>query len=414
MKKFTRLAYISPKFPSLSLVFEQNEILGIYKSNIELEILSCRQYSADEQHSFVTPLLSFSNYPNKYLILRGFWRVFANKPLTFVNILALAVLGCLNLLAAPKIIGSFLFSLGWYELLSSDANRPNWIHADFGMNTATTALMLSLLLDCPYSFKVHAFDIASTSLKHYDLLGKIKYSKASLIFSEHKYGAGIVLQKYPFIDDKLRVNYSSIRPQDFNKLPSSPQSKRFVALGRLVYKKGFHILIEAAASLREKGLNIKIDIYGSGSEEESLSDLITSRKLESTVKLCGRYNNEALPEMLYDCLALVVPSVIAPDGNIDGVPTVIYEAMSLGRAVISSYLSGIPEVIEDGKNGLLFTPGDADQLAKKMEYLLHNPTVKEYMEERARLLVEEKHDYLLNSKKMIKCIEEAFPNGQNE
>ncbi|MCU0548155.1 MAG: glycosyltransferase [Leptolyngbya sp. Prado105] len=320
------------------------------------------------------------------------------------KILFYALISALNPFRLNKAIGALLLVLGWYRALAAKDKQYDWIHADFGKGTATVALMLSEVLKCPFSFKVHAFDIYSTDLNNLDLLQRIKLNRAAIVFSEHNFGRQKLLDIFPECDQKIQVNYTAIRTNDFQPLSSNPLSRRFVALGRLVPKKGFSVLIEAASILKSMGENVAVDIYGSGSEEQELLRLIEQYHLNDSVQLKGRYKNDDLQEILTDYLAVIVPSVVCKNGDMDGVPTVIYEAMALGRSVIASSLSGIPEIVKNGENGYLVQPGDAQELASKMKALIVAPHLASQMGMQGRKLVEIDHDYLTNSRTLISAI----------
>lgn len=398
------LLYISPKFPALSLVFEQNEMLGIQNCGVKLTIASCRNSSFSEAHKFVKPLLENVIYPDYKNIFWGFLLLLFKKPVSLLVILGFTLISSINIFAIRENVAALFFTLGWYPHLVNREESIDWIHADFGKGTATVALMLSEVTKKPFSFKVHAFDIYDQRLKYVDLLYKFKLIRASLIFSVHNYGKQIILQKSPQYEQKLIVNYTAIRPNDFQVIPPYLNSRRFVALGRLVPKKGFDVLVKASAILRSKGENFIVDIYGSGLEEENIRCLIVKHNLQDIVNLKGKYKNEELPEILADCIALLAPSVIDKNGDMDGIPTVIYEAMALGRTVISSRISGIPEVVQEGVNGLLCEAGNTDEIAQAMYYLLSNKDLAFQMGLNARQLVEKNHNYINTAKLLIETI----------
>ena len=404
MRDIKHLLYVSPQFPALSLVFEQNEMLGIRNCGVNITITSCRNSSLTEAHEFVEPLLENVIYPNHKNVLLGTSLLLLKSPISLLRILIFTLIASINILTIKKNIAALLFTLGWYPYLSNREQSFDWIHADFGKGTATVALMLSEILRCPFSFKVHAFDIYDKSLNNIDFLQHIKIKHASLIFSEHEYGKQKLLEISSKYEQKIKVNYTAIRPDDFQALVPVLTSKKFIALGRLVSKKGFDVLIKASAILRDRGENFVVDIYGSGLEEENLKKLIEVNNLQEIVNLKGKYKNEQLPEMLSECIALVAPSVMDKNGDMDGIPTVIYEAMALGKAVISSKLSGIPEIIEDSINGYLCEPGNIEELAEKMSYLLSNKNVSFKMGFEGRKLIENNHHYITNSKLFIREI----------
>jgi colanic acid/amylovoran biosynthesis glycosyltransferase len=403
MSKLQNLLYISPKFPHLSLVFEQNEMLGI-NDNVNMSILSCRNSSLSEMHQFTQNLQDKVIYPNFRDVLLGFFLCLIKSPKSLLRVLIYTLLSLANLanpLAIKKNLAALILTLGWYPSLVNNTTTYDWIHADFGQGTATVALMLSELIKCPFSFKVHAFDIYDKRIKHLDLLKTIKLMKANLIFSEHEEGKKEIMKLSAGLKNKIRVNYTAVRTDDFYTLDPCLDSKRFVALGRLVPKKGFSVLIKASAILYQRGEKFTVDIYGSGPEENNLKNLIEVNNLQEIIYLKGKYKNENLPSLLTDCIALVMPSVMDKNGDMDGIPTVIYEAMALGRSVIASRISGIPEVVKENITGYLIEKGNFEDLAQKMSYVLAHPEASFQIGKQGRNLVEQNHEYRKNAKLFI-------------
>jgi len=375
------------------MVFEQNEILGLRAIGTETWILSCRvvdEEAREGTHAFARPLLAVTCYQSYADAARGLGRALLHRRGTLLRALSYVARSAQNPLMLPKVVGALVLALGWYHRF--DDGRQYHVHADFGQNSATAALFLSMLLRSRFSFKVHAFDIYSTLLRHRDPLRSIKARHAAVIVSEHDYGRHVLESTLPAVIDKIFVNYSSVRTEEFRPLPARPGSRRFVALGRLVPKKGFGVLVEAASRLRDDCPDIVVDIYGEGPDEARLRLLIARYRLEDVVRLRGAYDNGELPTILEECISLVVPSIVAPTGDMDGVPTVIYEAMALNRPVIASALSGIPEIVRHGETGMLFTAGDQAELVRCMRTLLDNPAMAESLGAAGRQLMEERHD----------------------
>lgn len=134
--------------------------------------------------------------------------------------------------------------------------------------------------------------------------------------------------------------------------------------------------------------------------------MIQEQGLRGIVNLKGFYDNNDLKEILANCLALIMPSIMDRNGDMDGVPTVIYEAMALGRAVIASRISGIPEIVHDNSNGYLVEPGDATQLAHRMSHLLKKPNNCFVMGKEGRRLVEKHHNYVLNAQELLESFQQ--------
>lgn len=410
MKEIKKMLYISPKLPSLSMVFEQNEILGIMENGIDITILSCRKVTIEDMqrtHNFAKKILNKVIYPKYTDAFKCIVESSFKLPKKSIGILAyylIALLG--NPLGLVKTTAAFLTAYACYSKIYKE--NYDWIHADFGKGSATIAFFLSTLLNCAFSFKVHAFDIYDRRLSQRDPLKLTKIKSAKVIFSAHEYGANILRRTHPKYEQKIKVNYVSIRPDDFSPLEVSCITKRFVAFGRLEEKKGFDILIKATEILKKKNTILYVDIYGDGCEYVKLTNMIVKKGLSDLVKLRGAYNNDDMPELIQDSLAVIVPSIIDKNGDMDGIPTVIFEAMSLGRPVIASLLSGIPEVVTDGKNGFLVESGNAQHLAQKMEYIFNDPLLVLEMAKEARRYVEEKHNYVMNAYKLIDIINLYF------
>lgn len=404
-KRF-KIAYVTGRFPSVSTVFQQNEILGIIAAGAEVRVLSCRKTSPQEIssiHDFARPILKKVVYPNYRSALRSIVFCLVKHPSAVATNIIYLMLALVNPLAFPKVMAAFLSAFGWYHILQRE--NYEWIHADFGMNTATTAMMLSKLLNCGFSYKVHAADIYNKSFSHCDQLSGVKFQQADVVFAVNEYGRKIYAESLGNHHGKIKINYGSVRTEDFKPLAPVLDSKRFVALGRLVPKKGFNILVEAAAILRDRGENFIVDIYGGGQEEQLLRRIIQEKSLHKLVNIKGVYDNGKIPEILSDCLALIVPSIMDKHCDMDGVPTVVYEAMALGRSVIASRISGIPEIVHDGSNGYLVEPGDAFQLCGRMNQFLKDPESCFAMGEEGRRLAEKNHNYIHNAKELLESLQ---------
>ena len=143
-----------------------------------------------------------------------------------------------------------------------------------------------------------------------------------------------------------------------------------LALGRLVEKKGFVHLIDAAA----KTGGIRVVIVGDGDLRSSLEE--KARSLKAPVTFTGNLDRQTVAAALAEADVVVVPSVVDRSGNVDGLPNTLLEAMAAGRAVVASRVAGIPDVIEDGRNGMLVPEKDADALAAALRRLAREPETR--------------------------------------
>jgi glycosyltransferase involved in cell wall biosynthesis len=180
---------------------------------------------------------------------------------------------------------------------------------------------------------------------------------------------------------------------------------QLLAVGRLVEKKGFHILIAAAARLRAA---FQLDIVGEGPEENRLRGLIRTHGLESKVRLCGPKTHEDLPEAYNRAHVLIVPSIVDRTGDRDGLPNVVLEAMACGRPVIASDAGAIGSAVIHGETGLLTQPGDAESLASAIDMLAeHHPRLQQ-LGIRARERVQREYDLQICTERFHDLLRSAY------
>jgi len=168
-------------------------------------------------------------------------------------------------------------------------------------------------------------------------------------------------------------------------VPCAPRRSRdgnasaytLASVGRLVPKKGHGDLVRAFALVAGRWPQAKLIIAGSGPEREQIERLIGHRGLAERVELPGWLDPDATRGLIETSDLLIVPSVIAPDGDRDGIPNVILEALAVGTPIVATRLEGISEAIIDGWNGLLVNPGDISQMASAIEKVLGSPQLWE-------------------------------------
>ena len=157
-------------------------------------------------------------------------------------------------------------------------------------------------------------------------------------------------------------------------------------------KKGHHVLIRAAAALRDRGIDFRLTIVGEGPERERLEDLVRELGLDGRVWLPGAEPPEHVRERLLAADLFVLACTTAANGDLDGIPISLMEAMAIGVPVVSTRLSGVPELIEDGEEGLLSEPDDTAGLADAIGAILADPLRAEAMADRARSKVEREYE----------------------
>ena len=149
------------------------------------------------------------------------------------------------------------------------------------------------------------------------------------------------------------------------------------ALGRIVLKKGFDVLIQALPQVQQKVQNVTVIIGGDGSDLPRLKTLAEEQEVSNIIRFPGTISRPDVPRYFHLCDLFVLPAVFDPKGNVDGCPNVILEAMTCGKPVVSSNISGIPIVVKDGETGLLVGEKNVAALATAIISLLENPVKRE-------------------------------------
>jgi glycosyltransferase involved in cell wall biosynthesis len=175
-----------------------------------------------------------------------------------------------------------------------------------------------------------------------------------------------------------------------------PDSNRFVNIGRVVEQKGHAILIQAVARLRDQGIPCQLTIVGDGNMRPEIERLIRHFQLEDSVRITGFLSNQDVRNQLLAARALVLPSFA------EGLPVVMFEALALGRPVITTYIAGHPELIENGVNGWLVPAGAVDPLVHAMaQALAAEPATLELMGRAGAASVAERHNPAIEVPKLL-------------
>ncbi len=221
------------------------------------------------------------------------------------------------------------------------------------------------------------------------------------------YNLAHLRERYGSAARRVRRIYNGL---DLGRFPyRSPRERapRIVGVGRLVEKKGFVDLIEACAILAEEGRKFTCRIIGTGEQEVGLRVRIARLGLEDRIELLGPRPQSELVRLVQDAAVLAAPCVVGADGNRDGLPTVLLEAMALGTPCVSTDVTGIPEVIRDGETGLMVSQRDPAALAAAIGRLLEEPNLRDRLADRARRLVEAEFDVNRNATQLRELFQTA-------
>ncbi|MEM9025091.1 MAG: glycosyltransferase, partial [Bacteroidota bacterium] len=207
-------------------------------------------------------------------------------------------------------------------------------------------------------------DVLSTHGRHYRELFAYadRILAVSIPMMEQLHALGCPTDKLEQV--RIGIDTESFYP---GTLPSTP---RLVACGRFVPKKGPELLLEAFRLIREEHPETTLDWIGDGPLWEQTQERARALKLDHAIRFHGVLAPEDVAAVLRSCRVLLQPSITAADGDSEGTPIVILEAMACGLPVVATRHAGIPEVVEHGVNGLLVRPGDVRDMAASAGQLL--------------------------------------------
>lgn len=382
------VAYLINQYPKVSHSFIRREILALERAGVEVHRFGMRGWKAETPDAADVE----EREQTRYLLRRG------AGPLIAATMRSLMV--------APVV---FIRALVLMLRLSRHADRPivfhliyfaqacllnEWLrnagathlHAHFGTNPAEVALLVHALGGPPYSVTVHGpeeFD----QPRALHLAEKIH--GAAFVAAVSSYGRS-QLYRWARHEDwrRIEVVHCGLDAAFHADAPASPcEEARLVCVGRLCEQKGQLLLVEAVARLVRAGRTVQLVLAGDGELRAAIDDLVRERGLTAHVRITGWISGEQVREELLAARALVLPSFA------EGLPVVIMEAMALRRPVISTFIAGIPELVQPGRTGWLVPAGDVDALTEAMEECLSAPAEQlERMGEAARARVLERHD----------------------
>lgn len=364
-----KIAYLTNQYPMSSLTFIRREIEAMEDHGIDVSRFAIRSWSeevvdeADRAETAKTRVILGVGIGG---LLWNTLAVAARHPLRFARAFWLALS-----LALQSHRGIMLHLAHLAEacvLVRWLTDSPiDWIHAHFGTNSSTVTMLCRVLGGPPYSFTVHGPEVFDNVLGYG--LGE-KIARAGFVCAISSYcRAQLFRHCDPLHWSKIHIVRCGLDDM-FLSCPYEPvpEENRFVSVGRLSEQKGQLVLVEAASRLLAEGFAFRLVIIGDGPFRDVLEARIRERGLERHVDLFGWASNAEVRRQILGSKAMVLPSFA------EGLPVVIMEALALGRPVLSTYIAGIPELVEPGECGWLVPSGSVEDLVDAMREVLHTPT----------------------------------------
>lgn len=395
-----RILYIVSLFPCWSETFIVREIHEMIRLGVDVKIISLKHAEEKMVQSDAAVLTDHVVYPvawwrSLFAVLGSIVRHPLQQIALFAEIFA----------SLGKHPGAFVKTLVvWWRSLGLLGTvrdmRVDHIHAHWATYPSTSAMLIASRLKIPFSFTAHAHDIFLDDHLLAQKMSRAKFTAAISAFNknylaERVQGANVA---------DVRIVHCGVSPTLFPLVTALRDPTRILAIGRLDHIKGFCHLIDACAILRDKGIAFACDVVGSGPLEAALTAQIRAHRLDAQVHLLGARRQEEIRQFLHRAAIFALPSVVTPAGDRDGIPVALMEAMASGLPVVSTRVSGIPELVEDGITGLLAEPAHAASLAACIERLLTDGPLATALAARARHHVEQEFDVQKETKKLFDAI----------
>jgi glycosyltransferase involved in cell wall biosynthesis len=283
------------------------------------------------------------------------------------------------------------------------ADGIDHIHAPWANGPATAAWVASHLSGIPFSFCAHAHDIYPP-----DGALREKISAAALVRVISEVNRRHLLSVAPEAGEKLVTIHYGMPLQAVSAPPPPPgPPHQLLALGRLVPKKGFPVLLKACRHLLEQGVDFHLTLAGDGPQRPELLSLIRRYRLADRVTLPGFVPHREVSGLFQQAHLFLMPCVIAATGDRDGLPNVILEAMAHAVPVVATDVSGISEAVLPGKTGWLVPPDDSQALAQAVKEALAHPAEARRRAVAARELVGQRFDSVTNYGRLKACFEKT-------
>ena len=387
-RESARVAYVLKVYPRYSETFIVSEILAHEEAGLDLEIFALRPPTDTHFQDIISRVRSRVTYiPNHTPDAPVFWDALVTA--------GAELPGFWDSLSQwrSEPVKNVFQAVVLARLLK--AKGITHVHAHFASLPTTIARMAGRFAGIPYTFTAHAKDLFHESVDANDLACKLRDACSAITVSD--YNVRFLRDAHGTAATKVRRIYNGL---DLDRFPYSSPGNRagdIVAVGRLVEKKGFHDLIAACALLRERGALSRCSIIGAGPLETALKERISNLGLDDTVELLGPLPQNEVVKRIRNARVFAAPCVDASDGNREGLPTVLIEAMALGTPCVANDVTGVSELVRHDDTGLLTSQHDIPALATAIGRLLVDESLCARLAQNGRLLVEERFDIRRNA-----------------
>jgi len=387
-----RVAYLLLRYPALRETYVVREMYWLREMGVDVRIfslLSPRRAPVHEQAESLMPYVRYSRLVSRE-VLTAQAHFLRRSPGRYFLALFRVIW---QTLLEPGVLARALAVFPETVLYAREmrALQVDHIHAHFVWVAGISAGVISDLTGLSFSTCPHAFGLFARNRR--DVRVQLENADTIVTISEYNreqiasLSQELAARPISVVHCGVEIDrYVPTTRQDDGQRPT------ILAVGGLVEKKGYQYLIEACAILAERGLDFSCEIVGSGPLRRELESLAERLGLGSRLWLLGALSHDDVVKLYARADLFALACVVASDGDRDGIPVALMEAMACGLPVVSTHVSGIPELVRDGKTGLCVPQRDADALANALARLIKDPQLRDRLGRGAREIIVEQFE----------------------
>ena len=399
-----KIAYLMSRFPLVTETFILYEILELERLGLKIDIFPLIRETGqsvihDEAHRLVEEAHYHSMRSGPVWRAQFYW--LWKRPWAYLKTWWKALRGNIS---SPKFLSRAVVVVPLAATFAREieALGIEHVHAHYGTHPALAAFVIRQLADVPYSITIHAHDLYVDRA----MLGP-KLNAAKLIVSVSNFNRNMMGDLYgAAVAEKTQIircgtDPALFAPRDFQK---TGDEFNIICLGTLLEMKGQTYLIEACKQLIAQGVAVRCQFIGDGVDRHMLEEQIQRAGLADTVTILGYQPRLRVAELLSQADVMVLPSVIMDTGKMDGIPVSLMEAMAREIPVISTTVSGIPELVVNEETGLLVPPRDADALAQALLRLYQDSALAQQLGKQGREKVLAEYNIFTNTATLYQAL----------
>lgn len=388
-----RIGYVLKVYPRFSETFVVTEILARERAGEDLAIFALRPTSDARFHPQIAQVQAPVEHLGKPAKLSEGWTLMTQAQAELPEFAArfASLLPVMARMESTEVYQSVDLALRAHRA------QLTHLHVHFASMAARVTRIAAELTGLSYSVTAHAKDLFHDDVDPILLEDVLGHADHVVTISD--FNRRFLAQRYPGVQPRVHLVRNGLNLEQFTYSDPQPPANRLrvLAVGRLVEKKGFGDLISAAQVLAGGDIALDVRIAGDGELRQQLQAHINGAGLSQSVHLLGPRSQSEIQELLAWADVMVAPCVIGADGNADGLPTVLLEAMATGVPVIATAVTGIPEVVHAGaggepQTGILLEPGDVGGLAQALVQVAHPDFSRQQIARNARAVIEADYD----------------------